>query len=490
MGFMKDKLLSNQDLSHMVKYAKEKDLQCWVAGGAITSIATGKHDQIEDYDIYFKDKYTCAEMIRYMKDINPHVSFVSDKSITYVMKDGMKFQFIFYDFYNTSKEIFNHFDFNCCMGSFNFLTEDFEYNDLFWLHNSQKFLGINGDTRFPILTMLRLDKYKGKGYKTSRNEILKLGLKISELNIDSWEKFKEHIGNSYGFTLADLKDCENETFSIEKAIEKLLSPSEEVVAFQDQYLYHHDVVDFIVLNEPLKYVELNGTEYYTDPEAGDKSDYLNHLVDKGILRKEEVPKEDVLNKTYYALLEEDKVVLEEYVSASYGYIHLFTKDNIPNWSVNRNKVIVKVQTPDEKDIENFSGNICVEKCKPLEIVCRFFDASKFEKGEDVTYRPAANMINNAGSHSADNWAFKENSLFLQGKIAQVKEDKLDKLKECVIMEKSSGYAHTKFSGQVLEGGEDLTPYEILLYADDFNLCFGGSITLERNGSFSGRYNTD
>ncbi len=491
--FMKKVLFRNNHVKDFLTYMEKKEMEVWVAGGAITSIATGKQDTIDDYDVYFKDKYTCAEAIRYMKDLNPHVGFVSDKSITYVFGGETKIQFIFYSFYDTVQDIFTHFDFHCCMGAYSTLEKDFIYDEMFWLNNSQKFLTINPKTEFPILTILRLDKYKGKGYSTSRNEVLKLGLRVSSLNIKTWEEFKKHIGNSYGFTLADLKDCEEEEFTIDKAIDKLLTPSEVEAYHEAQYQYPHDVLDFIVLNEPLKVVTLNEVEYYLDPECQDVEDSLNILVEDGDLIKVEVDKKDILNKDYYTLINEfdkDKEIIK-WTNTWSGGLRTYQKDTLPSFTHERDKVLVKIKPFGEGVISRFSGGVLVLNEFEVEsVICRATQLADFKKEVGVDYKRRVRSTQ-AGSVSPKGWAFSGNESFEQGKIAQIKSDKEEILKISVLITNSNPqYAHKTFSGFILEGGENLTPYEILLYADGFNLCFGGDLTLREDGSFSGRYNTD
>lgn len=485
--FMNNQLFSNNDVKCFLNYLHKNKIEAWVAGGAITSIASGKHDDIDDYDIYFKDKYACAEAIRYMKDLNPHVAFVSDKSITYILSGGKtKIQFIFYSFYEDEKAIFKHFDFHCCMGAYNTKTQEFVYDELFWLNNSQRFLTINHHTEFPILTMLRLDKYKSKGYKTSRNEVLKLGLRISDLNISSWEDFKKHIGNSYGFTLADLKDVENEEFTIEKAITKLLTPREEEGYHSPQYEYAHDILDFIVLAEPIEYVILNDVEYFVDEDCQYCEDSLNIAIENNELTKVQVNKDDILNKEYYCLIDESNVGKDELTVNNYSGIYLYEKDKIKH-QYGGGRVLVKVKPVIESNIKSFHGNLTVSCAEIEKVICREADVSKFLDGEHV---PISKSVKE-GSFSSKGYAFSENSLYEQGKIAQIKQDKYEDLKKYIrITGKTSRYAHNTFSGIILEGGEKLTPYEILLFADDFNLCFGGDITVHSNGKFSGRYNTD
>lgn len=490
--FMKKVLFRNNHVKDFLTYMEKKEMGVWVAGGAITSIATGKQDTIDDYDVYFKDKYTCAEAIRYMKDLNPHVGFVSDKSITYVFGGETKIQFIFYSFYDTVQDIFTHFDFHCCMGAYSTLEKDFIYDEMFWLNNSQKFLTINPKTEFPILTMLRLDKYKGKGYSTSRNEVLKLGLRVSSLDIKTWEEFKKHIGNSYGFTLADLKDCEKEEFNIDKAIDKLLTPSESDNYHEAKYQYPHDILDFIVLNEPLKVVTLNDVEYYLDPECQDVEDSLNILVEEGDLVKVEVGKKGILNKDYYTFINEsdkDKEIIKSLNSWNNSLV--YQKEDLVAYTHERDKLLVKIKPFEENVITSFTeGKLSLSEFEIEKVICRATQLSDFKKGVDVAYKKRVKSYQ-SGSTSPKGWAFSGNEVFEQGKIAQIKLDKEEILKKSVLITNSNPqYAHKTFSGFILEGGENITPYEILLYADGFNLCFGGDLTLREDGSFSGRYNTD
>ena len=57
-------------------------------------------------------------------------------------------------------------------------------------------------------------------------------------------------------------------------------------------------------------------------------------------------------------------------------------------------------------------------------------------------------------------------------------------------EGSVKYAKNTFKGVILEGGEDIKAEELLYHMDGYNLCFGGSITINKDGTFSGSYNTD
>lgn len=488
MDFMESKLLSNMTVKHLLDYAKKNNIQLWIAGGAITSLATGKHDDIADYDIYFKDKEDCAEMIRYMKDDNPHVSFVSSKSITYAPNSETTLQFIFYDFYETSKDIFNHFDFNCCMGAYNNMTGEFEYDDLFWLHNSQKFLGVNGDTKFPIISLLRLDKYKGKGYKTSQKEVLKLGLKVADLNIDSWEAFKEHIGNSYGFTLVDLEDCKDEPFNLDLAISKLVDNSENTHC--PSFAYPHNVVDFVVLGETLEYTIINAEKEYLNAEARYVHEELQELADKGILEEEEVNNFAILGKDYYTTMKEDEVVFDRPINARWNKVAYLKEDLKNRTHCRQGDVLVKLKPIKEENVVGLEHGIKLTSFEVDKVICREYDVHNFVEGREVSYLPKVEKMKHAGGYSDEGWALYEQKDYIKGEIDTIREYTEETLKKCVIYSSTPRYAHKEFSGNVLKGGENLKPKEILLYMDGFNLCFGGSITLKEDGSFYGKYNTD
>lgn len=486
-----DNLKSTICVQHLLTYMKDKG-GCYVAGGALTSIATGKHNEIEDYDIYFPTRESCVAAIRYMKEDNPHVAFVSDKSITYVLSGAIKIQFIYYDFYPTAEDIFNHFDFSVNMMAYDCRTDSLVTHENFWMHNSQRFLSINPDTKFPILTMLRLDKYKNKGYSTSRTEVLKLGLKVASLNISNWEEFKNQIGNSYGFTLADLHDCENVAFSLEAALERIQSssPSEScLMPMQQEYLYPHDAVDFLVEGKDIEVVQINDQEYYVHPDAGECIDGINNLIERGLLNKIVVDKSVILNKDYYIPLEEG-VELNKVVEGGWLGSDLYTIESLKDCYKDKHLLWVRAQFEEEnvKDVQE--GCIRVGKFTPVEIMGRVSDTNRIMKGEVVGYLSRVKHMSSS-SCSPEGWAFKEKSEFLQGEINQIKKIREDHLKKHVMITGGSvGYAHKTSQGFILEGGEDIHATDLLLFLDGFNLCFGGECYIKEDGSFSAKIHTD
>lgn len=476
-------LKKNACLKNFLDYMKDHG-GCFVAGGSLTCIATGKQDTIEDYDVYFPNKEAAVEAIRYMKEGNPHVAFVSDKSITYVPNSTTKIQFIYYDFYPKAEDIFKHFDFSVNCIAYDCVTDSIITQENFWLNIGQRFLSINPNTKFPILSMLRLDKYKSRGYKTSRTEVLKLGLSISNLNINSWEEFKKQIGNSYGFTLADLSNCENEEFSIDKALDKIINcdTQNENIPMQTDYFYPHDAVDFVLLNKPIEVVEFKGERLYIDPYVQDAEDSVEKLIEKGILKEVLVDYKQMLEGEWFAVLPEDNFTLgKEY--KEYG-LAVYHKDKLPDRYYNKDKVIVKVADILEGDIRIIDANcLYMNKITPEKVICRVPDICKFQKGDSVEYKPRVKQMNSSGSTNEYNIEEQRKRLDVYDVYKFIND-------HVVVTGGCSNYAHNTFSGIILEGGENINATDLLHHFDGCGVPFGGKCSVSNTGSFSGSYNTD
>lgn len=473
-------------LKHLLTYMKDNG-GMYIAGGALCNIATGRHDQIADWDLFFPSKESCIKAIRYMKEENPHVAFVSDKSITYKLKSDETIQFVYNQFYPKASDIFSSFDFTCVMAAYDCRDEKIYTHENFWMHNAQRFLSFNKGTSFPIISLLRYEKYRLRGYKISRNEMLKLSLAIASLNISSWEEAKKHIGNTYGFDLADFKDCENTPFSIEALIERIETVKDgEDLPHQTQYLYPHNCVDFILEGLPIEYIMLGSEKQFIDPYVLEAQNEVQSLIDDGILTEIEVDK-DVFLKGKFYVIESNKNVDEEVTG--WGQKHLYKLENLGNPYHNRNRDIYRVEF-NEDDVKGvYSDYIDVSKYKIVEKVCRVEQLEDFKQGKSIIYRNNAKM--KVGNSSSKGWAYTEDEQFQRGKIAQLRELRSEHIKNNILVtDKQPCYAHTKFSGVILEGGEDITATELLFYMDDWNLCFGGDIHIKENGTFSGRYNTD
>lgn len=93
-------------------YKLLKNYNCYIAGGAITSLFTGK--EINDIDVYFKNKSELFDLL-YREFEGQYIIYVTKKAITFKLNDNETVQFVYMNYYDTAKDIFNDFDFTVNM---------------------------------------------------------------------------------------------------------------------------------------------------------------------------------------------------------------------------------------------------------------------------------------------------------------------------------------------------------------------------------------
>ena|GEM_PF-1439318 len=93
------------------------------------------------------------------------------------------------------------------------------------------------------------------------------------------------------------------------------------------------------------------------------------------------------------------------------------------------------------------------------------------------------------SYSFDGYAHKLNENELREDIAR-RHEQLKRFRDDIKITKSTGYAHIKFTAIPLtDEARQLSARDILIIADNGNLCFGGKCQRVKN-CFIGRYNID
>lgn len=199
-----------------------------IAGGAITSVFTGK--EVNDVDVYFKSPQNLVKFLCLVYDGNwdMRVVFQTDKSIT--LRDSSNettIQLITFDYYKDAEEIFKAFDFTINMGALELyndfdcvMSEHLALHEEFMKHNSQRYLKVNPKTKYPMISALRVNKYLERGYSISKSQFLRLLLAINRLEINSWEEMLTQLGGLYGESVEDIFDT-NKEFDLESAIEQL-----------------------------------------------------------------------------------------------------------------------------------------------------------------------------------------------------------------------------------------------------------------------------
>jgi hypothetical protein len=219
------KHIGNNDIVVLLKQAG-----CFIAGGTITSLFSDK--EINDIDVYFKDYKSLCFVLKNLfnvaetdEDFIDVESFAliythhTSKSILFT-KDGLNVQLIYFKFFNTPQEIFDTFDFTACMGAYDCANEQFVLHDSFLKDVAQRKLVANPRTAFPIISLLRVDKYRQKGYKISRKDFVNLCLSVNRLDLKSWNDLADAIGGMYGYTYTDMFDT-TKTFTMDEAISQL-----------------------------------------------------------------------------------------------------------------------------------------------------------------------------------------------------------------------------------------------------------------------------
>lgn len=198
-----------------------------LAGGAITSVFTNR--EVNDYDIYFKSKGGWCNVLREMYGQNSGNILDGMYSLRVVHYTGrsilcdsseQKIQLIGFKTFNSVLNIFESFDFTINMAAFEFKTETLTLHKDFLKHNSQRFLSFNEKTDFPLVSALRVDKYKERGYSISKAQMFRLLLAVNNKQFNSWEDFKSELGGLYGLNPDEIVD-ETKEFSVEEGMRQL-----------------------------------------------------------------------------------------------------------------------------------------------------------------------------------------------------------------------------------------------------------------------------
>lgn len=230
-----------------------------IAGGTITSLFCNR--EINDIDVYFRDEDSVISFLSEIWDEGRYIVSLTKKA-TQLMYGDINVQLIHFQYFNNPEEIFNTFDFTSCMAAFDFATEEFTLHPDFLKHNSQRILKFNSDTAFPIVSLLRVQKYEVKGYTISKPEFIRIILTCMNLNIDSYDELKEQLGGMYGVNYDKLfEDVEDNDFDLQTAVDKIanISLSEEYFK-KPVSLEFGDLDDILdtISKKPKQVLEVNG----------------------------------------------------------------------------------------------------------------------------------------------------------------------------------------------------------------------------------------
>ena len=264
-----------------------KTLGCYVAGGFWTSVFTAK--EINDVDIYFRDikslrafvanlmgnledEYNRQEFPSHLDDLEHfdwylpvHCVGYTDKSVIFKLKGGLTLQCIHTKFYQSAQEIFDTFDYTINMCAYDMKEDLLVMDDNFLTDLSARRLTVNPKTSFPIISQLRIDKYKQRGYSINRKEFLKLSCAVAALNLTSWEEAISQLAGMYGWCIDKVFDKEK-PFSMLELIEQM-----DKLEYNDQAITPVSTGDYFII---MDYIE----EHHPSSEQLPKVTYYKKVV--------------------------------------------------------------------------------------------------------------------------------------------------------------------------------------------------------------------
>ncbi|OME55501.1 hypothetical protein BSK59_13575 [Paenibacillus odorifer] len=366
-----------------------KEYKVFIAGGLITSLFSNR--EIKDVDVYFRSEKLLTEFIEQVyEDNNDWINALTTKALL-VRIDDKEVQMIHFKYFDNAQEIFNSFDYTVCMGAFDFLSEEFMLHEDFLKHNSQRILKFNKNTAYPVVSLLRVHKYKEKGYMISKPEFLRIALKCMDMKIETIEQLKEHLGGMYGINLDKLIELKDgEEFSLDLIIDKIadLSVSEEYFKepIKERFNDVEEIIEYIT-KKPAKVTTINNHTYRI------KSDGSLKPIENIPKNKVEYDGEQVIsNMKFYKFVEKrggryfsfwDKefeyLINERAVPKGKDYLYFNEKLDITSssYSNSRGAVLIEATIPHLDFYIKNSDKVMAKSC----IVTREVPKSEYEKWE-------------------------------------------------------------------------------------------------------------
>lgn len=217
-----------------------------IAGGSITALFTGQ--KIRDWDIYFRGSTDCLQGTTWF-GLNGTLLNQTDTSMSYRLgKQEKPYQLIVMpDLFGDPQTIFGYYDFTVCMAAYQFFedgkSEGFVFGDEFFKHIGQRRLVFHTGTMFPICSLLRVMKYIKRGYFITGMELMKIGLAIHSLKINTYRDLRRQLQGIDTAFLADLTEQmkDGEPLGVKEYInEEFMAMIEAYVAERYEHLTVQD----------------------------------------------------------------------------------------------------------------------------------------------------------------------------------------------------------------------------------------------------------
>jgi hypothetical protein len=177
-----------------------------IAGGALRAVFCDK--PISDYDCYFTRQEDLQKALDYFdnEENGANKIFETENATSYIKGKAMV-QLIKKFVLPNIQDLLDQFDFTVCMAAFDVFNERLYVADDFLKHNCQKRLVYNPKAQYPLASLARIKKYTLKyGYTISGTELVKLGLCLNKLRLDTFADLKEQLMGIDTLLLKELTD--------------------------------------------------------------------------------------------------------------------------------------------------------------------------------------------------------------------------------------------------------------------------------------------
>lgn len=203
--FERQKFLIQRRISECKLPVLDNEIKWFIAGGACRSVFSG--ERINDLDIYFKSQEDFDKFNdKHFKDLK--AVFDTPNAISYC-KNNRKIQLI-KKFYGDPTDVLKRFDLTVCQCAyipFPYTSQNmFVMSDSFLEHLSLRLLVYNTNGDHPINSLYRVVKFLKRGYKVPAVELVKLALRINNLEINTYRDLKEELEGIDTILLKDFTD--------------------------------------------------------------------------------------------------------------------------------------------------------------------------------------------------------------------------------------------------------------------------------------------
>jgi hypothetical protein len=349
--------------------------KCYVAGGTITSLFCNR--EINDVDIYFRSK---ESLVQFLCDVWESRKYILShtKKATLLNYDDLDIQLVHFNYYPSPGDIFKTFDFTACMGAFDFDTEEFLLHEDFLKHNSQRILVFNSKTAFPIVSLLRVDKYKQKGYAISKPEFIRIALTCMNLTIETYEELKEQLGGMYGINYDKIFNDATGTLNLEDAIDAIanLSVSDSYFTMpvsapvEDLEIIVESIMEykkqFVEIGSKKYKIKINGClhalDRHTDTDTWEQIDTDEYFKTKRFYKFVKKESDDVFSSFYSHSFKYHRGQIADPLNSTGLYFNELREISQSSYAGHDSAVLIEVAAKKEDFVRKSSPSIILNKC--------------------------------------------------------------------------------------------------------------------------------